>query len=307
MEREIKISLGGDPTIIPVIRDSLNALDGFKVVSPDEIEQSDIIYWVYGKGPSIKDHLRLWLKKKPLIINHWVGTDVLNEQEKNCFGIHGIKNRIQDLVFYWKQKNGGLIVLANSYWLAEELSKLNIQATYMPITTINPEILGPVDPHPEKDIDFFSYVQFSRFEFYGGDKIVKLAERWPDYTFVVKCIDLDQIPRELTENMPKNISFIPRQAAVELPRLYQRSKFFIRYTQHDGVSLSVLEALYFNLQVLWTYDFPNTYKIDTFEKLSASVPSLIENWRPNQEGHAFIIDNFTLEKWQKKFLEIVQR
>jgi hypothetical protein len=106
--------------------------------------------------------------------------------------------------------------------------------------------------------------------------------------------------------MPENVTIYPRIERNNMPELYQRSKFFIRYTQHDSESLSVFEALYYNLQVLWTYDFPHTHKIETLERLSNSIPELVKNWQPNEQGHDYIVKNFSLEKWRTDFLTIIQ-
>lgn len=307
MDKRIKISVCGDENAINVIQDSLNAISLFEIVDSDHFSHSDIIYWVGGKGPSIKKYFHFWIKKNPIIINHWIGTDVLMEMgKKQNRGINQIHNFIQDCVYRWKMKKGGLIYLAEAPWLVDELSKINIHATYLPLTTIDVDKLGNVDIHHVKDIDFFSYIPLKRFDFYGGEKIVKLANRWQKYKFLIVCKDVNQIPLDFIEKIPENIKISPRVDRSKILEFYQRSKFFIRYTQHDGISFSVLEALYFNLQVLWTYDFPHTIKIENREKLSDSIPSLMKSWHPNDEGHAFVIENFSIEKWRANFLEIIQ-
>lgn len=307
MDKHLRISVCGDEYVTEVVRDSLSAINSFEVLNSDDFIQSDIIYWVFGKGPSIRKNFLLWIKKEPLIINHWIGSDVLDEMDKkHQRGMNRIYNTIQDCIFHWKIKKGGLITFAGAPWLVDELSKLHIHATYLPITTIDPYKLGLVDLNHVKDIDFLSYVPFNRFDFYGGDKLLKLANRWHNYKFLLICADLKEVPPDFVEKMPKNIMISPRVERNKMPEFYQRSKFFIRYTQHDSESLSIFEALYFNLQVLWTYDFPYTHKIETFEKLSDSIPSLVKNWNPNYQGHAYVIEHFSIEKWRKDFLENIK-
>ncbi len=306
MDRRIKISVCGIlDTVNDVVRNSLYTINLFEIINSDDFSQSDIIYWPYGKGPSIIKYFLFWIKKDPLFIIHWIGSDVLEEMEKNKKqGIMRIFFILQDCLFRWKMKRGGLINLAVAPWLVDELFKVNITATYLPITNIHK--LGTVDINPIKDIDFLSYVPFRSFDFYGGDKILKLADRWQKYKFLIICGDLNEIPPDFIEKIPKNVTFSPRVDWSKMPEFYQRSKFFIRYTQHDGEALSVHEALYYNLQVLWTYDFPCTIKIETQEKLSDSIPSLVNNWHPNYGSHEFIIENYSIEKWRVKFLEILQ-
>jgi hypothetical protein len=149
-------------------------------------------------------------------------------------------------------------------------------------------------------------VPFRSFGFYGGDKILKLAHRWPEYTFFLVCVDLNEIPPDFIKKMPKNVILSPKVNKSTMIELYKRSRFLIRYTQHDAISLSVLEALYFKLQVLWTYDFPFTQKIQSLEKLSDTIPELVENWYPNEDGHTFVSDNYSTKKFRESFIKVVQ-
>jgi hypothetical protein len=308
MEKRIKISVcGSEQAINKVVCESLNEIKILEIVNSDDVSQADVIYWIYGKGPSIKKFFPVWIKKEPIIINHWVGSDVIGEMQKNQrHAIFRIGDFIRDCIFHWKMRKGGLINLTAAPWLVDELAKLHINATYLPITTIDKNTLGPVDIHQVKDIDFLSYVPLRSFEFYGGDNIIRLAQRWQNYTFLLIFPDLTEIPLSLVEKMPRNVIISPRVNRVKMNELFNRSKFFIRYTQHDAISLSVLEALYFNLQVLWTYDFPFTQKIETLEKLSDSIPSLMQNWHPNEDGHEFVIENYTTEKYKENFVKILK-
>ena len=311
MSRRIKIAVCGNQGPVScndIIIECLKTIEGIEIDNSQTLHNPDIIYWVSPRGPSIKKYFLFWMKKNPLIINHWIGTDVITEIErKQQQEVRRLRNFFMDCVYWYKMKRGGLIHLASAPWLVHELAKLQIQATYVPITSIDAGILGTVHSNVRKDIDFFSYVPFERFSFYGGNKIVKLAQRWDQYRFLIICPDLTEIPADFIAKMPKNIQFSPRVGRDTMPGLYERSKFFIRYTQHDGLSVSVLEALYFNLQVLWTHDFPYTHKIETLDALSDSIPSLVENWQPNRKGHEFVVENYSLEKCRANYVEIMQR
>ena len=308
MEKRIKISIcGSEQAINKVVCESLNEIKTLEIVHSDDMSQADVIYWIYGKGPSIKKFFPLWIKKEPIIINHWVGSDVIGELKKRQQpGIFRIGDIIRDGIFYWKMKRGGLVNLTAAPWLVDELAKIHITATFLPITTIDKDKLGMVDTERQKDIDFLSYVPLRSFEFYGGDKIVRLAQRWQEYTFLLIFPDLNEIPQDIVEKMPRNVIISPKVPRSKMNELFNRSKIFIRYTQHDAISLSVLEALYFNLQVSWTYDFPFVQKIGTQEKFSDSIPLLVKNWKPNEDGHTFVTENYTTEKYKKNFLKVLK-
>ena len=308
MDRRIKISVGGCQDVADIVRENLSKINLFEIIKSDTLRQSDIIYWVFGRGPSIKNFFPIWIKKDPLIINHWIGSDILWEKKDRTRPnlINSLRKFVQDSIIRRKIKIGGLINLTTAPWLVDELSDLHISAINLPITTLDLHELGTVDIHRAKDIDFLSYVPFKKFEFYGGDKILQLANRWQNYIFLLVCADLNEIPLDLVEKMPKNVILSPKVKWKNMFEFYNRSKFFIRYTSHDAISLSVLESLYFKLQVLWTYDFPFTQKIETQEKLSDSIPALIQNWHPNEDGHVFVIENYSIEKWRSNFLEIIK-
>jgi hypothetical protein len=329
LDRRIKISVGGCEDVADIVRENLRTINQFEIINhdtlmrsdedlsatnlweiikSDTLRKSDIIYWVYGRGPSIKNFFPIWIKKYPIIINHWIGSDILwetNDRSKN-YRINPLRKFIQDCIVRWKIKMGGLIDLTTAPWLVAELSDLHIKATNLPITTIDINTLGPVDIQNVRDIDFLSYVPFRSFEFYGGAKLIQLAQRWQNYKFLIICVDLDEIPLDFVKKFPENVTISPQVNPRRMSEFYQRSKYFIRYTQHDAISLSVLESLYFKLQVLWTYDFPFTQKIENQEKLSDSIPALIQNWHPNEDGHAFVIENYSIERWRANFLEIIK-
>jgi hypothetical protein len=308
MDKRIKISVCGcSQDVVDIVYNNLKEIPLFDVKNSDDFLDCDIIYWIFGKGPSIKNNLSVWIKKDPIIINHWIGSDVIHEIRRNRQGgFTRIKNSIQDYIFYRKRKMGGLINLTSAPWLVNELSVLDIGATYLAITTIDLDELETFQTNLPKDIDFLSYVPFRSFGFYGGDKILKLAERWQNYKFFLICVDLDEIPSDFIEKIPKNVILSPRVNRSKMIELYKRSKFLIRYTQHDAISLSVLEALYFKLQVLWTYEFPFTRKIQNPEDLSDSIPDLVENWYPNEDGHAFVNENYSTEKFRDCVVKVIQ-
>ena len=232
MDKRMKISVWGFSGPLNILQDTLNkclqGIDFLEVVDSD-YKHPDIIYWVGGKGPSIKKYLRFWIKKNPIIINHWIGSDVTAEiAQKQHRGMNTLHNFILDSIVRWKMKRGGLINLVVAPWLVDELAQSDIPATCLPITTLDPHSLGTPDIQHAKDIDFLSYVQLRRFEFYGGDKIVKLAEQWKDYTFLVILGDITEISPDFVEKIPENVTVSPRVERDKMPELYQRSKFFIQ-------------------------------------------------------------------------------
>jgi hypothetical protein len=308
MSEKIKISIGGNKDSCELIKKILAKESNLEIVDFNRFDKSYPLYWIFGRGPSLLKNIRLWVMKKPLIIVHWIGTDVLIERDiqQNKQGLKRIYYFLWDILIDRKIKSGNLVNFAVTPLLVDELSELNVNSICVPLTTINTELLGEVRPDVKKDIDFMSYVISDRLEFYGEDKIIALAKKWPNYNFFIIYPDLDTIPLEYSQKVPPNLVLSPKMDHSKMSEVYLRSKFFIRYVQHDGLSLSVLEALYFKLQVLWIYDFPHTIKIDNQKTLFDNIPHLISSWCPNEEGHKFVIENYSVDSWKKQFITIVQ-
>jgi len=272
------------------------------------MDTADIIYWIFGKGPSPRKNFLLWIRKKPIFLIHWIGSDVLNEKNENPRKIlPKLYSLLLNILIKFKTKRGGIINFAVTPWLVDELQNLNISSIYVPLTSIDKSKLGNNTGPFVKEFDFISYVPSNRFEFYGGDKIIDLAKRWTDYKFLIIHSDLDEIPLEYSKKMPSNVVFSPRITGTPLYDLYRRSKVFIRFTKHDGLSLSVLESMYYKLQVLWVYDFPYTIKIKDQNWLSDSIPEIINNWQPNEDGSKFVLEKFSISSWKTDFLTAIKQ
>jgi len=201
-----------------------------------------------------------------------------------------------------------IINLAGSPWLVDELKTQGIRAIYLPLSTLNIERMKPPNIDvSDKDIDVLSYVPKRRFTFYGGHHILKLARNFPEYTFVVVMPDVRDDHR-LPRSPFKNLVFMSKRSFEEMQALYLRAKCFLRLTKHDGLSLSILEALYYKLTVVWTYRFPYAIHVNynDVEKLKTLLPELIDNYSPNEEGHQFVVTHFSQDALRKRLQKLLE-
>lgn len=308
MNKLIKIAIGGSEYHSNIVKAILKNESNLEIVSSKKLNDADIIYWIFGRGPSLIKYPRLWIQKKPILIIHWIGTDVLNETNKmQKKWLSRFYFKVWDIVFRYKSNNGGIINFAGAPWLVEELQKVSISSTYVPLTTLDQSTIESHNENYIRKFDFISYVPYNRFEFYGGDKIVNIARRWANYKFLIIHPDVENIPLNYSETMPSNIVFYPHIPKTEMQNLYCNSKFFIRYPKHDGLSLSVLESMFYKMQVLWIYDFPYTIKIKNEKWLSDSIPELINNWSLNDNGHKYVLENFFVSLWKTDFLKALKQ
>jgi hypothetical protein len=306
-----KVYFGGDRTYREVI---LRAMEQAQVTEANEIDSlTDIIYWVYGGGPELKFHWKLWTRRSPLIVLHWIGTDVTywtHQLTKGSFKAT-VYYRIWRYLINRKKRQGRLINLVCADWLGKELKEVGIAATTMPITSIHKDLVQSSETEIPRTIDFISYVPFERFAFYGGDQILELAARMPERSFRIIHPDLEQLNELQTTRYPPNVTASAKLSFHEMQQLIMASKCFLRFTLHDGLSLSVLEALLHRNQVFWTHPFVHTCHVNFSEENMAAIALRMEHsllaWKPNNEGRAYVIHNFSSEQLAAGYTDLLKK
>ncbi|MHA1665540.1 MAG: hypothetical protein ACTSVW_06875 [Candidatus Njordarchaeales archaeon] len=203
-----------------------------------------------------------------------------------------------------KAKYYKIVNLASAPWLVKELKSQGINAKYFPLSTLEPIRLKLQNSEisVRKDIDFLSYVPISSFKFYGGHYILNLARQLPSYKFMIIAPDVNDSSK-LPSSSLKNLIFKSRVPFEEMKYIYARTKCFLRLTKHDGLSLSVLESLFYKLQVIWTYSFPYTIyvKYGNIEELKQVLLEVINSYRPNEEGHNYVLNVFHQTNLKKRY------
>lgn len=308
----IRIAVGGKPYYhVELWMNLLNSIKGIHAtLFNDTLQNIDIIYWIFGGGPSVKKFPLFWLKKNPPLIIHWIGSDVYIRTECKKSGSFHLNRALWDRLLKLKESKNGVAHLATAEWLVNELHKTGITAEYLPITTIDTSRPYTEKSSDERTFDFLSYIPSTRGPFYGEEKILSVAKKLSTKKFIIirpDILDEENHSRNITL---KNVTILPRKTLNEMNEIYSNSKCFLRFTRHDSLSLSVLEALYYKEQIFWTYDYPNVYCISKISNLAEKMESIATNWTPNIEGHNFVKKNFNLEKikddFKKKIDEIIE-
>ncbi len=168
----------------------------------------------------------LWKKK---LVLQWMGTDALLVME-----------RFSNKTIFRKYVDYGLNFI-DSPWLKEELNFAEItnqeaQFKYSLHTNLNLSVT--------KKIQALSYISSSRKEFYGLERVLNLANLFPDVQFLIIGMD------EPETNEYKNVRFLGWVTENEVAKLMTESLIFLRLTEHDGFSVSVIEALCFGCEVI---------------------------------------------------------
>lgn len=169
---------------------------------------------------------------KTKIIMVWCGSDALFAQAEYA----------QGLIDPWVTQ---LVHWSISPWLAEEVRSLGVNCEYVPATQFVHLVQNP-KPLPKK-FSVLMYVRdASRSGLYGWDRMVEVANSLPRIDFNVYGLAEGQ-----TLSGPPNIK-VHNWTSEFIPFLEQSTVVY-RPVRHDGLSLTVLEALSHGRHVVWTY------------------------------------------------------
>ena len=232
--------------------------------------------------------LAMLFKKK--IVMHWVGTDVLVAHKDYKAGMIDA-----DLIRRTKH-------LCEVNWIQTELLDMGIHAEIAQIACFPDEI--PVPPPLPKRFSILSYVVKGREKFYGIDKLIYLAQLFPDVPIRIAGI------AEYTTPLPSNVQFLGW--VKDMAKEYSDCVLFLRLSEHDGLAFSVLEALSFGRYVGYKYSFRGTNKTSDMNELRDLVDYLTERHRKgllefNNDGYEFISECYSVGTVMRSLTEIVTR
>jgi hypothetical protein len=246
------------------------------------IKDVDIVYGIYG-GHNF--NLRFGIAKiyGKKVINHWIGSDVLEAQKNRWYRINQLFININ---------------LSCSNLIKDEIKELGIDSIELPII---PSGLDYNLSEMPSQHAVLVYLPEGKEDFYGIDYIDFLAKKY-------EAIDFFIVANSNSELLPyKNVHFMGKLNLEEMEQLYKRISILIRLPRHDGLSLMLLEALAKGKEVIYIYDFPfvNTVKnleelVECFEKIIESPPKI------NIDGHNYIKNNYNDRAVYERFMNIIK-
>ena len=194
--------------------------------------------------------LATWFGSRPPLpastplVRWWVGSDVLAALSE------GTATHSRDERHNWVSHEP----------LGAELSSLGIGSRVLPILPAwEPEAL-PVASEPV----VLLYCPDGREELYGWDRLVEVASRCPEVRF--------RVFRRKGPSPLGSIECVPGWTPHEqMRREYTNARAVLRLTSHDGMSLSVLEALGFGRHVIWTYPQPGCWHVESVDAAVEAV------------------------------------
>lgn len=218
--------------------------------------------------------LAIWMAKlmKKKVVLYWIGTDVLNLLDG--------KIRIDNA-------NNADLVLACSNQLVSELIELGITAHLLYTPTDLDERIVPM---PNEHAVLLN-IPDSRKEFYGYETICKLIEDYPDTRFIItRSNDPSLYP------FP-NVEFRGMLDRDGMEKVFADTSICIRYPKHDGMALSIVEAMAKGRTVICNQPVPFTLLARTYDELSQALDRALSTPPSiNFRAHDYALEEFSRNK-----------
>ncbi|MGQ9706701.1 MAG: hypothetical protein ACUVWP_06855 [bacterium] len=217
-----------------------------------------------------------------ITIAKWIGSDVL----------FALGERKGDLKRFLKYID---IHITDSPLLKEELLSEGIRSILIPI--VPPDLKVNLKPLPDEP-SFLTYIIPEKEDFYRAEIIGNVAKRIKYVKFYV--VENGRVP-----SAPDNVHHLGLIQKLDMEGVYERSTAFLRLTLHDGISMSVLEALSYGRYVIRSIPFPACLYAVSEDEIVRAIEMLIDVKEINKEGIDFIervvSPGIIAEAWYKLF------
>jgi glycosyltransferase involved in cell wall biosynthesis len=225
----------------------------------------------------------LFWKKK--LVLQWMGTDALLAMQRK-----------KDNVILRKYIDYGENFV-DSPWLEAEVKSLEVNAKRVPFKHVSPvELIDKYD-----DISVITYIAESKAHFYGFERVQNIAKKFPDMIFHI--YGMEQPENEVMPNM-KFYGWTPEE---EFKTGLKNSAIFVRLTEHDGFSVSILEALVRGCEVIWTHPCENVMYVTNDQELESSLIQakndiVQRGFTPNKRQSLETIDVFRKKRLLENYI-----
>ena len=238
------------------------------------VRKADIVVSLNGVTSRSRT-LDLVLKRRKKLVLQWMGTDALHAMEHYRNG-----TMVRDYVDYaanW----------LDSSWLMEEVSSVDIQPKFVHCKYLIKDI-RPVEKY--EGISVATYIAQNRQEFYGIEWVIRIAEAFPDIPFIIFGVS------ETTYPIPSNITLKGWRAPEEVLEAMRNTPIFLRLTDHDGFSVSVIEATALGAEVLTRLETKWTHLVNednVLEVVGESIKMVTERGlKPNFANSNAVLKEF---------------
>jgi len=246
-----------------------------------KIARADLLYLISARidRRSPLDRL-LRARRKPVVI-HWVGTDAMRAVEAHR--ARNLSVRAVEMPTHW----------ADASWVRDELKELGMKVEHLPLPV--PAAAASASPLPEgfRVLMYLPEDERDRAVF-DVETMLELPGAFPDVEFTVFPAPAHTLPTP----MPPNLRAQAWTDDVDV--LYQEATVYARLTTHDGMPLTVIEALSRGRHVVYPHRFPGVTQAAGLDEVSTVLRDLKTRHEEgtlglNQEGIAYVRDQYDAE------------
>jgi glycosyltransferase involved in cell wall biosynthesis len=241
-------------------------------------------------GVSDKSGSLSWvLKFQKKLVMQWMGTDALlalERQEKKT-----IYRTYLDYATHF----------VDSIWQQEEIKSLGLPYHVVPFK-YGREI-KPIEKYAM--ISVLTYVAEKRKVFYGWEFVKKAALNFPEIQFRVAGF------KHVDEEISPNIQLLGWLNDEEMIHELQQNPIFLRMSEHDGFSVTVIEALSVGSEVIWTHPSECVRLAKNEMEMNFQLTDAIESikkreYTPNMHNIEFSKNTYSKEILLRNYLKKIE-
>ena len=219
------------------------------------------------------------------LIMQWMGTDALLAIKR--FKEKNILRKYIDYATHF----------VDSTWQESEVRSLMLEPNFVRFKY--GRNIRPLERY--NDIHILSYVAKDKQEFYGLNKIIRAAEKFPSIEFriagLISC----------NYKIPENVKLIGWLKSEDMDRELKSAAIFLRMTDHDGFSVTVIEAISIGAEVIWTHDAKGVNYVQSIEEMNKAIDKAIQDiknrdLKPNQNTIDFAEKYYNKEELLKNYI-----
>lgn len=240
-----------------------------------------VLLWSTNNRQSVFDAMQLRLRGYRAV-RYWVGSDVLRlAQMKRLAGRSvAFLNR---LLFDRH--------LTNSPWLSTELEPLGLCSTPLPVSPVCCGSHWPMTPFPPLPYRVIYYSLPDNDQIYLPDVAEFCAQSNPEISLV--CIGHPEVGIK-----GSNVMRLGVLGPHEMRRIYETCHCLLRFTSHDGMPRSVLEALGNGLDVVTNLNIPHVVRVASQDEAAAALRSLCRARQArNLDGREWVLAQHSAESF----------
>jgi len=234
--------------------------------------------------------LDLVLKKHVPMMMLWMGTDVSLALDRNLLG-----NINLSYIEYARH-------FTDSPLLQAELKSIGINAEMLHFKWIK---TITAQNQAFNALSAYTYFAQGKDIFYGWNQVRELAEVFPEISF--KIVGSNGLG---VQDIPLNVRFLGWINSEEMTRLRNETPIFIRLPEHDGFSMSVLEAMGAGCEVIWNQELQGCHlynSISPIDQFASILEALkLRNLTKNTENIQYIASNFEKQQILQNFLQTIK-